>query len=125
MESCTLQLHVVVTGLPGHGILLVDCLKLVKHIFRLKVRRSNVFKEDDERHQIQRMTITISWILRNNDIRSDFESYDFLLSCIAVAELFWARTCRRGMLGSILGRACRLSHSHFSVAFSETRLNTG
>ena len=35
------------------------------------------------------------------------------------------RTGRREVPGSNPGRACRPSHSEFSVVFSETRVNTG
>ena len=42
-----------------------------------------------------------------------------------VAERFCARTDRREVPGSSLGRAGRRSSSEFSMVFSETRLNTG
>ena len=41
---------------------------------------------------------------------------------VEVAEL---KTDRGEMSGSNPGRACRPSHSEFSVVFSETRVNTG
>ena len=42
-----------------------------------------------------------------------------------VAKWFCARTSRLEVLGSILNRTCRPSHTEFSVVFSETRVNTG
>ena len=46
-------------------------------------------------------------------------------SYVPVAELFCARTGRREVPGSVLGRACRSSRSEFSVVFFEIRVNVG
>ena len=46
MESRTLHLSIVVTGLHGPGILLVNFLKYVKRISCEKHGKSNGFEED-------------------------------------------------------------------------------
>ena len=98
MEFCSLHLRVVVTGLPGSGILLTDCLKYIKYISRLK--RSNGLEEDDSHNLYMYQAIWTAIFNRNiNNSHHYFfdhmeQRYAFrfwsIRYCSSIHRLYWA-----------------------------------